>query len=149
MFGDRVIEQWPEQRGAFSIGDTPADHAAAEDVEDDVEVEVAPFGWSHQLGDVPGPHLVRTFRQQFGFLVDRMAQLLAAFADFAMPAEDAIHGADRAVVDAFIEQSGVDLGRCLVGEARRMQQIQHDLLLRTVQCPCRPRARAEHCRRCS
>src|ERR1700678_89496 len=109
VFGDRVIEQWPEQRGTFSIGDTPTDHAAAEDVEDDVEIEVAPFGWSHQLGDVPGPDLIRTFRQQFGFLIDRMAQLLAACADFAMLTENAIHGTDRAVVDALIEQSGVDL----------------------------------------
>ncbi len=45
-----------------------------------------------------------------------MAQLLAAFADFTMLAEDKIHDADRAVVDPFIEQSGVDFGRGLVGK---------------------------------
>src|ERR1700723_3503010 len=27
------------------------------------EIEVTPFGWSHQLGDVPGPDLVRPFGQ--------------------------------------------------------------------------------------
>ena len=70
--------------GALRIGDTPADHAAAEDVEDDVEIEVTPFGWPHQLGDVPGPDLIRTFRQQLGLPVDGMAQLLAPFADFAV-----------------------------------------------------------------
>ncbi len=67
VFGDRVIEQRPEQRGAFGIGDAPADHAAAEDVEDHIEIEVGPLGWSHQLGDVPGPDFVGTFGQHSGF----------------------------------------------------------------------------------
>ena len=30
VFGDGVLEQRPKQRGAFCIGDTPADHPAAE-----------------------------------------------------------------------------------------------------------------------
>jgi hypothetical protein len=46
-----------------------------------------------------------------------MAELLTAFADFAVLAKDAVHGADRAVVDAFIEQTGVDLGRRLISRA--------------------------------
>ena len=53
VFRDRIIEQWPEQRGAFSIRHAPADHAAAEDVEDDIEIEVRPLGWPHQFGDIP------------------------------------------------------------------------------------------------
>ena len=53
VFGDGVVEQRPEQHGAFGIGDTPADGAAAEDVEDDIEIEVGPFGWPHQFGDIP------------------------------------------------------------------------------------------------
>jgi hypothetical protein len=32
-----------------------ANDAPAENVDDDVEIEVGPFGWSHQLGDIPGP----------------------------------------------------------------------------------------------
>ena len=44
VLGDRVVEQRPEQHGAFRIGHTPADHTATEDVEDDVKIEVAPFG---------------------------------------------------------------------------------------------------------
>ena len=133
MLHDRVVEQRLEQNSALGIGDAPADDAAAEDVEDDIEIEVAPLGWPHQLGDVPGPDLVWMFRQQLGFLVDRVAELLAAFANLVVLAEDAIHGADRAVVDTFIEQAGVNLGRRLVGEAWRMQQIQHPLLLRNGQ----------------
>jgi hypothetical protein len=76
-----------------------------------------------------------------------MAELFAAFADFAVLSKNAIHGADRAVVDAFIEQTGVDLGRRLVCEARCMQQIQHHLLLRIAQCPDRLRSLAGDRRR--
>ena len=53
VLGEGVIEQRLEQGGALGIGDAPADDPAAEDVEDDVEVEVGPFRRSHQLCDVP------------------------------------------------------------------------------------------------
>jgi hypothetical protein len=43
MFGGGVLEQGDEQCGAFPIGDTPADDAPAENVDDDVEIEVRPF----------------------------------------------------------------------------------------------------------
>jgi hypothetical protein len=147
MPGDGVVEQRLEQRGALCIGDAPANHAATEDVEDDVEIEVTPFGWPHQLGDIPGPDLVRPVGQQSGLPLDRMAQLLAAFADFAVLAEDAVHSTDRAMVDTFIEQGGIDLGRRLVGEARRMQQIQHHLVLWDTQRPCGSRPWAADRRR--
>ena len=42
VLGEGVLEQRLEEGGAFAIGDAPADHAVAEDVEDDVEVEVGP-----------------------------------------------------------------------------------------------------------
>jgi len=61
VLGDGVPQQRLEEGGSFDIGDAPADHAAAEDVEDDVQVEIAPLGWPHQLGDVPGPDLVGAF----------------------------------------------------------------------------------------
>jgi hypothetical protein len=135
VLGDGVLQQRLEEGGTFAIGDAPADHAAAEDVEDDVEVEVAPLGWPHQLGDVPGPDLIGAFSQQFGLLVGGMPELGAALADFAVLGEDAVHGADRAVVDALVEQAGVDLGRRLVGEARRVQQVEDGLLLRCAEGP--------------
>ena len=40
VLGEGVIEQRLEQDGALGIGDAPADDPAAEDVEDDVEIEV-------------------------------------------------------------------------------------------------------------
>jgi len=39
VFLDRIVEQRLKQRGAFRIGHAPADHAAAENVEDDVKIE--------------------------------------------------------------------------------------------------------------
>ena len=145
---DSIVKQRLEQGGGFRVGHTPADHAAAEDVEYDVEIEVAPLRWAHQLGDVPGPDLVWTLGQQFGLLVGGMAQLLATFVDLAVLLEDAIHGADRAVVDTLVEQGCINLRRCLVGETWCMQQIQYRLLLRRSQCPgwCRT-WQAEHRRR--
>jgi hypothetical protein len=58
-----------------------------------------------------------------------MAELSAAFADLVVAVEDAIHGTDRAMIEALVKQTGVDFGRRLVSEARRVQQIQDDLLL--------------------
>src|ERR1035437_5682393 len=63
MFGGGIIEQCREHGGAFSVGDAPADDSAAEDIDDDVEVEVGPFGRPHQLRDFPRPHLVGCSRR--------------------------------------------------------------------------------------
>ena len=78
--------------------DHPADDVAAEDVEDDVEVEVGPLHRAQQFRDVPRPDLVRGGRQQFRLLVDRVAELVAALLDLCLLIEDAVHGADGAVV---------------------------------------------------
>src|SRR4051812_46225097 len=43
---DRIIEQRLEQAGGVRIGHTPTDHATAENVENDVEIEVAPLRWA-------------------------------------------------------------------------------------------------------
>ena len=145
VFGDRVVEQRLEECRAFSVCHAPAHDTTAEDVEDDVEIEVAPFSWPDQLGDVPGPNLIGTFGQQLGLSVGGMAKLRATFVNLAVLLEDAVHGADRAAVDAFIKQGGVDLGRCLVSKPWFVQQIQHHLLLRNAQRAVwlRPRAGAD------
>src|SRR6202140_169393 len=54
-----------------------------------------------------------------------MAQVIAAFTDFLVGSQDAVHGADRAMVDALVELDGVDLGGCLVGKTRRAQKVEH------------------------
>ena len=138
MLRGGVIEQRREQGGAFAVGDAPADDSAAEDVDDDVEIEVRPFRRPHQFCYVPGPYLVGRLRQQLRLFVNRMAQLIAALADFLVCDQDAVHGADRAVVDALVEQAGIDLSGRLVGEARCAQKTEHGLAFHGGKCP--PRA---------
>ena len=118
MPGHGVGKQGFEQGCSFGVPDPPADDAAVEDVEDDVEIKTGPFHGSyqrgpHQLGvrrfklspgpfapakpgrgSLPGPDLIGGFGQQFGLLINRMAALAAAFGDLTMGGEDAIHRAD-------------------------------------------------------
>jgi hypothetical protein len=49
MLDDGVVEQWFEQRGAFSVGDAPGDDPAAENINEDIEIEVAPFRQPRQF----------------------------------------------------------------------------------------------------
>src|SRR6202051_2865569 len=43
MLGRSILEQCREQGGAFFVREAPADDPAAEDVDDDGEVEISPF----------------------------------------------------------------------------------------------------------
>jgi hypothetical protein len=52
------FDQLPSQFGALARRHHPADNVTAENVEDDVEIKVAPLGGAAQLGDVPTPKLV-------------------------------------------------------------------------------------------
>ena len=72
--GDQVLGQ----RGALAGCDHPADDITAEDVEDDVEVEVGPLGRTAQFGDVPAPDFIRASpaaraRRSAGAAPDRAA----------------------------------------------------------------------------
>jgi hypothetical protein len=73
-----------------------------------------------------------------------MPQLIAPLPHLLACGQDAVHGADRAVVDAFVEQAGVDLGGRLIGEARRAQQIEHGLALQHGERASRARPRPTH-----
>src|SRR5438067_1213743 len=53
LLGAGLGDQAFSQVGLLAVGDHPADHGAAVDVEDDVQVVVGPRGWAEQLGDVP------------------------------------------------------------------------------------------------
>src|ERR1700709_21544 len=93
MLDEGVFEQLLEQGGVFSIGDTPADDAAAEDVEDDIQGEIRPFGRSHQFRYIPRPDLVRGFGQQLRLLVDGTAARVAAVPGLPRFGPDAPQGA--------------------------------------------------------
>ena len=65
-----------------------------------------------------------------------MAQLLTAGTNLAAGIEDPVHCADRAVIDALVEQGGVDFGRGQISKAGRSEEVEDDL---TRFCRERPR----------
>jgi hypothetical protein len=70
--GDLVVASSNDaaNKVAFSRSATlPADDAPAENVYDEIEIEVGPFGWPHQLG-IPGSDLVGHLRQQLRIFID-------------------------------------------------------------------------------
>ena len=73
VVGDGIVEQRFEQGGGLGIGEVPSDDAAAVDIENDVEIEVSPFGRPLQFGDIPGPDFIRPFCQQLGLGVGGVA----------------------------------------------------------------------------
>ena len=66
--GDELLGQFRR----FARSDHPADNVAAEDVEDDVEMEVTPLDWPLYFRDIPTPHFVGPDRQQFRFGIGRV-----------------------------------------------------------------------------
>ena len=102
----------------------------------------APRGARH-----PSPGLVRAGRMHQGCGVAKVAMPATSFPNQIVFVQDPIHGAFRAQVDAFIEQSGINLGRGQVTETVRAQHrritsrspsgIFHD----TLECSALGRAR--------
>ena len=72
-----VSDELLGQLRTLARGDEPAHDEAAEDVQDDVQVEARPLGRSLELGDIPGPDLVGRDGQQFGLGVGRVGELVA------------------------------------------------------------------------
>ena len=103
--GDQLLGQ----DGGFAGGDHPADDVAAENVEDDVQVEVGPLGPPEELGDVPAPQLVRLRREQLGTRVVGMPELVAPLPDLLIRRENPVHRALRRQVAALVQQCRPDL----------------------------------------
>jgi hypothetical protein len=55
--GAGFSDQFLRQAGRLPFRDQPTDHKATEDIQDDIQVVVGPFGWPQALGDVPTPQL--------------------------------------------------------------------------------------------
>src|ERR1039457_4447179 len=91
MLADGLLDELLAQFSGFPIRDHPAGNVAAENVEDDVQIEVGPLDRTPQLGDVPAPKLVGRRGQQLGFLVRRMNQLIASLAGFSLLLENTVH----------------------------------------------------------
>jgi hypothetical protein len=125
LFGARLGDQLLGQLGAFSFGDHPAHHVAAEDVQDDIEIEVGPLARAVKLGNVPAPQLIRAGGQQFRLGVGRMPQLVAPFACLIMLCQDAIHRAPVAEIATFVQQRGIDFTWRLVLESLTVQHLSY------------------------
>ena len=130
-----LLDQRCGEGGVLALGDHPAERVAAEDVEQDVEVEVAPACRSQQSSDIPGPRLVRPGGHQLGLGVGRMFELIAPLSHRLICGQDPIHRALRAQVSAFIEQRGDDLGGRAVDEARGGEHVEHLLAFGVAQRP--------------
>src|SRR5437016_12172084 len=90
------------------MSDHPTGDVTAENIEEDVQVEVRPFRGAEQLGYIPAPQLIGGGGHELGLLVGRMRQLIAALTNLAVLVEQAIHSTNRAVILAFIKQRGIN-----------------------------------------
>jgi hypothetical protein len=75
-----------------------------------------------------------------GFLYCWITKLVAALLQLPVLGQDAMHGADRTEINAFIDQHGKDLRRGLVAEALQVQMIEHGLPFSGIQRTRRRRA---------
>lgn len=57
LLADGFARKNARQFGTFAVGNHPANDVAAEDVDDDAEVEVRPLVRPMQFGDIPGKNL--------------------------------------------------------------------------------------------
>ena len=60
------FDQLRRQMLTFSLGDQPADHAATENIQHDIQAVSLSFGGTPQFGDVPRPHLIGRGGQKHG-----------------------------------------------------------------------------------
>jgi hypothetical protein len=129
-----VFDEPLGQHGAFAVGDHPADDVAAEDIQDDIEMIGGPFHRATQFGDVPTPQLIGFGGQQLRLLIGRMGELIAAFTAFATGFQQVVHGADRTMITALIEQGRVDLCRRAILKTLLMKASQYGGLFTFREC---------------
>lgn len=106
-------------------------------VADQSAVAVSVRARSEQLGDVPGPHLVRSGRTQPGLGVGRVDALAPAFADLVVRGQNEVHGSDRAQLPVLVEQLCVDLSRRQIDESLLVQRVEHGLPILGRERSCR------------
>ena len=107
-------------------------------------MEAGPFGRALQFGDIPGPYFVGPDRQELGLGVERVSSLASTLAGLALGGQEPIHGTDRAVIAAFIEQRGEDRGRGHVRKALAVEKAQQQILLGTRERQRGPWPRPQH-----
>jgi len=96
-------------------------------------VASAPLRRPLQFGDVPTPELVRRRGQQLRLLIRRMGELITTFTSFTLLFQNPVHRAERAVIDALVQQGGEDRGRRAILKAFLMQTGKHRVPLRQAE----------------
>src|SRR3972149_6189184 len=125
--------------GTFPVSQHPPRHVAGENVQDHIEVVVAPLDGATQLGDVPRPNLVGAFGQQLRLAVVRTPELVPTFSDLAVRRQNPIHRPDRAVVGSLIQKRGPHFGGRLVDKPLGVQRAEHLVSLRFAKGAVGPR----------
>src|SRR5207244_8306120 len=111
LLGAALLDEPFGQAGVLRLGDHPAHHVAAEDVDDYVEVEVDQLRRALELGDVPGPDLLGSRGYELGPGVARVPELVAPLARLAAVGQEQIHRPRRAQVAALLYRRRVVLTR--------------------------------------
>ena len=71
-------------------------------------------------------------REQFRLGVGRVAQLIAAFADFGVLVQHPVHRAGRTQIGAFIQERRVHFAGRLVGKALTIERLMDGFALRVA-----------------
>ncbi len=98
--------------------------------------------WGFDLGDVPRPDLVRPRGQELWLFVLRVSQDVATLSHLVLTAEEPIHGRCRAQILTFVQEHGIDLGRSLICELRRVEHFEHAFALCSPKRSRRRRSRS-------
>ena len=125
----RLFDEAGCERCIFALGEKPANHAPAIDVDDDVEIEVDELPLGQQLRDVPGPDLVGRRREELWLGVVRVHELVAALPGLTAPLQQPVQRALRAHVAVLLGERRDDLSRSPVLKTLVVQGIHGRLLL--------------------
>lgn len=123
----------PGQADILLPRDHSADHKATEQVQDDVGVQVQARGQGRQFGDIPGHNLVGRGGLQLMLDMVLRRALGALFTRLPPDSQPPVHGRDRGDQLTLAEQRGMDLTRCGVLEALRVQMIKQRRILGRAQ----------------
>jgi hypothetical protein len=130
---DGFREELLGERAVLALGHHPGHDVAAEEVEDDVEVEENAADQSRKLADIPRPDLVWRRGNQPRNRVFSALPVVASVPQFTTLAKDAIHRSNRAEEAAFLEQRRIDLARRLVDESLGVQELEYRAAFRLRQ----------------
>src|SRR5215212_4623407 len=131
---DRLAHEIGGMLGAFALVDLPGNDLAAEDVEDQVEVEEPAPEWAGHPGDVPAPDLAGAAGAMAGrrFATHRRLGPAAMVLRLFRP-QDAVEAGLRGEIAALVCKAGHDLAGRQALEGLAVADIQHGLALRLRQ----------------